>query len=237
MTDEELLRMYRNYKNKRIIIITILIFFIALSSLIVYKFPKMNNNGDSKESEVKETIDSTDTLAPILELTNDYIEIFVGDEIDYLSYVSKAEDDVEGDIKTNVEYNEIDTSIIGEQKIIYHVSDSSKNETIKELVVNIRQKEDISDNNTSNNKGDNKETSVSSENKNESQKGSSNTNKSESSNKNEKIVKYFMFSDGYTMLNVTEACTSELKKYNRAGICVPIQDEEGIYLGMKLEIN
>ena len=236
MTDEELLRMYRNYKNKRIIIITILIFFIALSSLIVYKFPKMNNNGDSKESEVKETIDSTDTLAPILELTNDYIEIFVGDEIDYLSYVSKAEDDVEGDIKTNVEYNEIDTSIIGEQKIIYHVLDSSKNETIKELVVNIRQKEDISDNNTSN-KEDNKETSVSSENKNESQKGSSNTNKSESSNKNEKIVKYFMFSDGYTMLNVTEACTSELKKYNRAGICVPIQDEEGIYLGMKLEIN
>ena len=228
MTDEELLRMYRNYKNKRIIIITILIFFIALSSLIVYKFPKMNNNGDSKESEVKETIDSTDTLAPILELTNDYIEIFVGDEIDYLSYVSKAEDDVEGDIKTNVEYNEIDTSIIGEQKIIYHVLDSSKNETIKELVVNIRQKEDISDNNTSNNKEDNK---------NESQKGSSNTNKSESSNKNEKIVKYFMFSDGYTMLNVTVACTSELKKYNRAGICVPIQDEEGIYLGMKLEIN
>ena len=237
MTDEELLRMYRNYKNKRIIIITILIFFIALSSLIVYKFPKMNNNGDFKESEVKETIDSKDTIAPILELTNDYIEIFVGDEIDYLSYVSKAEDDVEGDIKTNVEYNEIDTSIIGEQKIIYHVLDSSKNETIKELVVNIRQKEDISDNNTSNNKEDNKETSVSSENKNESQKGTSNTNKSESSNKNEKIVKYFMFSDGYTMLNVTEACTSELKKYNRAGICVPIQDEEGIYLGMKLEIN
>ena len=53
----------------------------------------------------------------------------------------------------------------------------------------------------------------------------------------EKIVKYFLFKDGYTMLNVSEICASELKKTNRTGICSPIQDENGIYLGMKLETN
>lgn len=53
----------------------------------------------------------------------------------------------------------------------------------------------------------------------------------------EKIVKYFLFKDGYTMLNVSEICAAELKKTNRTGICSPIQDENGIYLGMKLETN
>ena len=54
---------------------------------------------------------------------------------------------------------------------------------------------------------------------------------------NEKIVKYFLFKDGYTMLNVSEVCAAELKKTNRTGICSPIQDENGIYLGMMLETN
>ena len=52
-----------------------------------------------------------------------------------------------------------------------------------------------------------------------------------------KIIKYFLFKDGYTMQNVSEACATELKKTNRTGICSPIQDEDGIYLGMKLETN
>lgn len=39
------------------------------------------------------------------------------------------------------------------------------------------------------------------------------------------------------MQNVSEACATELKKTNRTGICSPIQDENGIYLGMKLETN
>jgi len=39
------------------------------------------------------------------------------------------------------------------------------------------------------------------------------------------------------MQNVSEACATELKKTNKTGICSPIQDENGIYLGMKLETN
>ena len=44
-----------------------------------------------------------------------------------------------------------------------------------------------------------------------------------------------MFKDGYTMMNVAEKCADELKKTNRKGMCSPLQDENGIYIGMKLE--
>ena len=39
------------------------------------------------------------------------------------------------------------------------------------------------------------------------------------------------------MKNVAEVCATELRKTNKTGMCSPIQDENGIYLGMKLETN
>lgn len=46
-----------------------------------------------------------------------------------------------------------------------------------------------------------------------------------------------MFSDGYTMENVTEACGSVLRSSGRSGMCSPIQDNDGIYLGMRLDYD
>lgn len=46
--------------------------------------------------------------------------------------------------------------------------------------------------------------------------------------------KDFLFTDGYTMENVTQAAQEYLKSYNCSGECVPIKDNEGIYLGMRV---
>ncbi len=46
--------------------------------------------------------------------------------------------------------------------------------------------------------------------------------------------KDFLFTDGYTMDNVTQAAQNYLKSYNFSGKCVPIKDSEGIYLGMRV---
>lgn len=46
--------------------------------------------------------------------------------------------------------------------------------------------------------------------------------------------KDFLFTDGYTMDNVTQAAQNYLKSSGRAGECIPIQDNEGIYLGMRV---
>lgn len=46
--------------------------------------------------------------------------------------------------------------------------------------------------------------------------------------------KDFLFTDGYTMDNVTQAAQDYLKSYSYSGECVPIKDNEGIYLGMRV---
>lgn len=46
--------------------------------------------------------------------------------------------------------------------------------------------------------------------------------------------KDFLFTDGYTMENVTQAAQEYLKSSNCSGECIPIQDAEGVYLGMKV---
>ncbi len=46
--------------------------------------------------------------------------------------------------------------------------------------------------------------------------------------------KDFLFTDGYTMENVTQAAQEYLSSSGYAGECTPIKDNEGIYLGMRV---
>ena len=167
--------------------------------------------------------------------------------MDYLKYIESVIDDKDGDLLESITYNEIDTTKIGEQKIAYTVSDSSGNTSQEVVVVNVLKKEEPIEEkkeNTSSNSS-----SVESSKKEEQQPSNSASNNTttkpeppsndpvEDIPSTKKIIKYFLFKDGYTMQNVSEACATELKKTNRTGICSPIQDEDGIYLGMKLETN
>lgn len=46
--------------------------------------------------------------------------------------------------------------------------------------------------------------------------------------------KDFLFTDGYTMENVTSAAHEYLKSSGYAGECIPLKDNEGIYIGMRV---
>ena len=66
-------------------------------------------------------------------------------------------------------------------------------------------------------------------------------NDSSSDNKQEEITnstkpnnKDFLFTDGYTMENVTQAAQDYLTSSGYAGECIPIQDTDGVYLGMRV---
>lgn len=225
MTDEELLIKYRKYKKRRNLIIMISFLFILIISLFI--FNKLNNTkiDEKKEDQIIEAMDIT---PPILTLNEESIEITEGDEIDYKSYIDSAIDDVDGDVTDKVLYFEIDSSKIGDSEIIYYVLDNSNNMTQTKLKVIVKEKpKEIVENKPI-----------------EEQKPSNNTNATENkkqpenkSENDEKITKYFLFSEGYTMNNVVDACASELKRLNRAGSCTPLMDSSGIYLGMKLETN
>lgn len=61
----------------------------------------------------------------------------------------------------------------------------------------------------------------------------SNENK-EKNTKEKPTNKDFLFTDGYTMDNVTQAAQDYLNSYDFSGECIPIKDNEGVYLGMRV---
>ena len=63
--------------------------------------------------------------------------MYQGDELNYKSFIKNASDNSEGDLTEKVKYTEIDTSLVGEQKIVYSISDSSGNLSQEIVKVNI----------------------------------------------------------------------------------------------------
>ncbi len=70
--------------------------------------------------------------------------------------------------------------------------------------------------------------------KNEIQVTTSSSNNNEKNTKEKPKNKDFLFTDGYTMDNVTQIAQDYLKSYDFSGECVPIKDNEGVYLGMRV---
>lgn len=247
MTDEQLLIMYRKYKKKKRIIIISIILIIIISVFIFLYISNTSSKKDEQPKEISKLPEIKDEVAPEIKLTTNSIGIIEGGDVDYLKYVESVIDDQDGNLLENISYKEIDTSIIGEQKIIYTVSDSAGNTAQEIIIVNIIKKEEPveipKENITSNKTEMPKIEEIKPSNNNTSNNTTTSQPEPPSNNDNQnnqttnKIIKYFLFKDGYTMLNVSEACVEELKKTNRTGICSPIQDENGIYLGMKLETN
>ena len=251
MSDEELLLKYRKYKKKRFIIIGGITFLLILIFSVILYFHFNNTSSTEPKVNSKEDVVIKDEDAPIIKLKIKEIEIMKGDDINYKDYIESVEDKIDGNLIEEVQYEMIDTSIVGEHSIIYSVSDKAGNTSQAILKVIIKETEEqVDTNNSKTGSTENKSNSIKndSDNKNSESKPSqkeeqnSQTPKQEETTKNdnntsEKIVKYFLFSDGYTMLDVSDACATELKKINRTGMCSPIQDENGIYLGMKLETN
>lgn len=62
----------------------------------------------------------------------------------------------------------------------------------------------------------------------------SSTKKEVEQTKTKPSNKDFLFIDGYTMDNVTDVARDYLKSSGYAGECIPLKDDEGIYIGMRV---
>ena len=108
--------------------------------------------------------------------------------------------------------NTVENTLIEETK----EKDVEKSQDAKEEIKTEQTKEDTKKQETPK---ENTQTTTSKENKTTSQKPSN---------------KDFLFTEGYTMDNVTQAAQDYLKSYSYGGECVPIKDNEGVYLGMRV---
>ena len=106
--------------------------------------------------------------------------------------------------------NEVENTIV-EQKQQEQVKETTKEENKQEETKAETSKQETTKENT--------QTTASKENTTTSQKPSN---------------KDFLFTDGYTMENVTQAAQDYLKSYSYSGECIPLKDNEGVYLGMRV---
>ena len=66
------------------------------------------------------------------------------------------------------------------------------------------------------------------------QSTSTSTKKEDTPKPQKPANKDFLFTDGYNMENVSQAAENYLKSSGYAGKCIPLKDEEGIYIGMRV---
>ena len=118
-------------------------------------------------------------------------------------------------------FNQIDNSIQEENEINIINENITSQTTTSNGVENTVTKKEEKKEETSKQETPQKniQTTTSKENKTTSQKPSN---------------KDFLFTDGYTMENVTQAAQDYLKSYSYSGECIPLKDNEGVYLGMRV---
>ena len=132
--------------NKRKLILLI-VFAILCSFVISILFSKLEKHTEIKrdnylkqEKEEKEKIVNSDTVFPVLTLKRNKLSIYQGDEINYKVFIKEASDNLEGDMVSSVNYNEIDTNQVGTYVVEYSLSDSAGNTVTADLEIIVRPK-------------------------------------------------------------------------------------------------
>lgn len=237
MTNEEqqLLIRYLEYRKKRnkIIIIFILILLSGIGAVVIF-VPSMLEVGNKDNENVQ--VEEKDTQAPVIVLKEKAISIIQNDIFDYKEHIESVIDNVDGDLTSNIEYNEIDTSNVGEFDVTYIVSDKAGNKATEVLSVTINVKsepqnqenEPTTNNTSSTSNNTSSGTSSTQKNNGSSQPASTNINKTQ--------TKDFLFIDGYDMNTITDAVNKYINDNGGRGEAYPIQDAEGIITGMRVKI-
>ncbi|WP_304841973.1 immunoglobulin-like domain-containing protein [Dubosiella newyorkensis] len=243
--ERELLELYRVHKKKKrqnLLISSLLVLLLSGSLYAGYKY--VYEPSKKSVAKMEEQIEKVDRTAPSLILNKESIEIKEGDAIDYLLYISSAEDEKDGDLLDKVKYTSIDTTKSGDQTITYMVTDKAGNKATAALHVSIKKKET---NKPKEEPEEKKEEPV------EIQQPSveepvyvepqqpapsiPSTPQPVVPSAPAPVVpqipenKQFLFSEGYNMENVSGACMAYITGYT--GGCYPLQNADGIYYGME----
>ena len=162
------------------------------------------------------------------------ILIFIGGFSLYYFYIDLKQPTKESNSSNNeITSNSIELKDTNEEMNINVTNESKTQKTdenkITETTVNKVETEEIKERTNKNTNVDKKEDTTKKDNNQEETTEKVTTNATEKP-KN----KDFLFSDGYTMDNVTQAAQSYLKSFNWSGECIPIKDSEGVYLGMRV---
>lgn len=192
----------------------------------------------SSEKSVELTV--KDTTSPTV-TPPDKIEIIVGTDFDMKDYLYLFKIDDYSETKDMVyDTSNVNTSVIGTYNVDAMVEDIYGNQTEFQIpisVINDPYEEEITEETTPQETSSVSDSSTQTLSKKEENTTQASVN-DEKKQQNEKTYsnKDFLFSDGYTMSTVSDAAYNYLKSTGKSGECIPLQDDEGIYIGMRVII-
>lgn len=206
-----------------------------------------------------------DSVKPVIKLKNDELTFEVGEMKGINNYYSVSDNyDDSKDIKVKIKnIDKLKKNKAGTYKLTIKAWDSSGNTATKKLTVIIKdtKKEQEEKQKEEERKKEEEKKKVEEEEKQreaerqqqqsaqQSQSPSTNNNASSypatsnSSGQTQQpssstpVTRDYLFSQGYDMTSAPSACQSALMSSGRSGSCTPLQDSNGIYLGMRLVLN
>lgn len=213
--------------------------------------------GDEKYTVEANIVDS---VKPVINVKDDSLTFEVGEMKGINNYYSVSDNyDASKDIKVKVKnIDKLNKNKTGTYKLVIKAWDTSGNTASKKLTVIIKdtkkEQEEKQKKEEEKKKAEEEEKQREAERQQQSQQtqaSSTNTNNSVSNSpatsnssaqtqqpsSSTPVTRDYLFSQGYDMSSAPSACQSALMASGRSGSCTPLQDSNGIYLGMRLVLN
>ena len=213
--------------------------------------------GDEKYTVEANIVDS---VKPVIKVKDDSLTFEVGEMKGINNYYSVSDNyDASKDIKVKVKnIDKLNKNKTGTYKLVIKAWDTSGNTASKKLTVIIKdtKKEQEEKQKEEERKKEEEETQREAgrqqqQQSQQTQAPSTNTNNSVSNSpatsnssaqtqqpsSSTPVTRDYLFSQGYDMSSAPSACQSALMASGRSGSCTPLQDSNGIYLGMRLVLN
>ena len=222
-------------------------------SNITIKCPKLDTKKIGKfelvykiDNEVYRTaICIKDTNKPVIELAKEKLTLTIDDKLDLSKAVKNVSDPIDGKLKYSEKVVEkdgyyfvtdkVDTKKARTYKAQVIEIDKNGNKSIAEVDIEIKKKKV--------NKSTNKkhpvqkpstDNNVNKQDKVDQEDVIDKQNIRPNSDADISVTKDYLFDDGYTIDTAPRQCQIDLESSGRSGSCTPIQDENGIYKGMRL---
>lgn len=209
--------------------------------------------GDEKYTVEANIVDS---VKPVIKVKDNSLTFEVSEMKGINNYYSVSDNyDASKDIKVKVKnIDKLNKNKTGTYKLVIKAWDTSGNTASKKLTVIIK---DTKKEQEEKKKAEEEEKQREAERQQQQQQSqqtqapSTNTNNSVSNSpatsnssaqtqqpsSSTPVTRDYLFSQGYDMSSAPSACQSALMASGRSGSCTPLQDSNGIYLGMRLVLN
>lgn len=201
--------------------------------------------GDEKYTVEANIVDS---VKPVIKVKDDSLTFEVGEMKGINNYYSMSDNyDASKDVKVKVKnIDKLNKNKTGTYKLVIKAWDTSGNTASKKLTVIIKdtkkeQEEKQKEEERQQQQQQSQQTQAPSTNTNNSVSNSPATSNSSAQTQQPSsstpVTRDYLFSQGYDMSSAPSACQTALMASGRSGSCTPLQDSNGIYLGMRLVLN